>query len=83
MKGICPAAATGEAVGDDTETVGTEEVQAAGGTLRPLSSPRSSPVSSLKLTLLRWKFVLIVFRISDYLIVDATSLTIKFFSHHL
>ena len=82
MKGICPAAATGEAVGDDTETVGTEEVQAAGGTLRPLSSPRSSPVSSLKLTLLRWEFVLIVLRISDYLIVDATCPTIKFFSHH-
>ena len=82
MKGICPAAATGEAVGDDTETVGTEEVQAGGGTLRPLSSPRSSPVSSLKLTLLRWKFVLIVLRISDYLIVDGTCPTIKFFSHH-
>ena len=65
MKGIWPAAATGEAVGDDTETVGTEEVQTGGGPLRPLSSPRSSPVPSLKLTLLRWKFVLILFRVSD------------------
>ena len=52
MKGIWPAAATGEAVGDDTETVGTEEVQGRGTLRPPLSSPGSSPVSSLKLTLL-------------------------------
>ena len=54
MNGIWPAAA----VGEDTETVGSamEETgteQEEEGTLGLLSSTRSSPVSSLKLTLLQ------------------------------
>ena len=57
MNGICPAAATGEAVGEETDTVGTAAVEMGTEEVAAtlwLSSPRSSPVFSLKLTLLLW-----------------------------